>query len=1544
MRNSLRWQLTFTMWGLFCLVGCPASALAKEVSSSEGSFSLSSSPLVIAGSPEESQQIKNEGEASRLNPEIVEKRIASSTSFEGLTSVQAASEAKIAYPRLVEQPDGGVPQLPAGENVVGYPTENAAEISLPEGVAGLIESSSPLSIEASRGERLPLDLSLKEAGEGFQPVRPDVQVNIPKNLSNGLSLSALGVSLTPVDDKDLSLSLSEGALDGSTIFWNASDNSPAGIHDMSILGKPSPNGFDLTTLLFSQRSPDELYFRIGMPTGAHLESAADGSVLVVEEGTILAAVRPPSAEDAEGTEVPVSMGIIQGNVVTVTVNHPAGEYLYPISVDPEVTDPQLSNTTGGKKSNWEYKTINPHAFYGAAAYEHAGDENLESYGYGTIYATEWGYWGYQTKGDSKIYDFNAATAAINRTYHIESFFELEGKGGGQENKELLSTELSEADYGNKAAPPICPKKEDLGEQHCLPTAGGEGNAIHFQQTEIATTSKSTFSDWLEQGIVSLSEPSGTHSTTGYNVSPPELEFEVENEGHKEKIKRANALYGTGNWLSKYDGALELIAKDPGIGVSSSKLEYESTPGKWEQLSERNYLEKENGCEGVQCKQEEKEYWTLNPKLPNGEDKIRYRAQDAMPGTESLESEGKATVKVDTEPPHHVVLKGLPFGAELSERPYEVTGEATDGEGTTIASSGVKSIALFVDNHEVGKASGSCSVAKGECTASAKWTINGSELGAGHHTIVVVAFDNAGNEKREEGTITVRHSTPVALGPGSVDLQSGDFSIGTTDVSMGSGLTVSRNYSSRDLTAGIEGPLGSQWSLGMGSTESLVELASGNILMTAANGSQTIFTKTETTTYESPTGDSNLTLTVEEPEKHKIAYFLKDAANHTSVKFTQTSGSKLWVPTTQEGAVPTDTVTYKYQTVGTITEPTEALGPVPSGVSCSWKEKPTEMERGCRALEFKYAKETTAKGENETEWGEYNHLLTKVSLVAYSLSSKAMQEIPVAEYSYDRLGRLRAEWDPRISPALKTTYGYDEEGHVTALNPPGQEPWLFTYGTISGDSGTGRLIKFMRVQPAAGASEAEVAKTIKEQKEQNHNIEVPKITGTPSEGTRLAVSNGKWTKVSLSYGYQWEDCNASGVECKPILGATSGNYTPSNGDVGHTLVAVVTGIGGGGSVAVPSTASGVVGKSKGEEGAFTTAQPGSTIEYDVPLEGLSAPYQMGVNATTHKPEPEKWGQTAENDPVEATAILPPDSPQWWPSANYKRATIYYMDEKGQTVNVAIPSTAPYGSISTTEYNEFDDVTRTLSPDNRATALAAGEKSVEIAKLLDTESTYNGEGSKEGEVAEPGTELIETLGPQHEIKYMEGKEQKESLARSHQQFVYNQGIPKEEPYEHEKYDLVTETTSFAKLANNEDREVRTTKTSYSGQKNSGWKLRAPTSVTIEPPAPGGLKSTTSTEYNEITGQIKETRGAGAENTFTFASKFGEVGSEAEKLQGPWGIAVDSKGDVWVTDTGNDRVEEFSPEGKYMTKFGEAGSEPGKLSEPRDLAIDSKGALSR
>ncbi len=292
----------------------------------------------------------------------------------------------------------------------------------------------------------------------------------------------------------------------------------------------------------------------------------------------------------------------------------------------------------------------------------------------------------------------------------------------------------------------------------------------------------------------------------------------------------------------------------------------------------------------------------------------------------------------------------------------------------------------------------------------------------------------------------------------------------------------------------------------------------------------------------------------------------------------------WWPTSAKGSLAAHT-TYTYEAVkgpeGTSIEPNEVIQPAPSGVTCGTKVQ--ELKNGCRALTFTYSSATTATGEGPGQWGEYQGRLSQVVFHAYNPSSKAMEEKPVAHYSYDKLGRLRAEWDPRITPALKSTYGYDAEGHVTAVTPPGRQPWALTYGTIAGDANTGRLLKATLGSVKATESAEAIKKRLEEEQEAPGLSAVPTLSGAAAVGVRMSVSDGTWTKHPVVYSFQWGSCNASGAECAPILGATNENYTPTAADVGRKLFATVTAINGGGSASSASGYSSAVYATAGSYG-------------------------------------------------------------------------------------------------------------------------------------------------------------------------------------------------------------------------------------------------------------------------------------------------------------------------------------------------------------------------
>jgi DNA-binding beta-propeller fold protein YncE len=59
-------------------------------------------------------------------------------------------------------------------------------------------------------------------------------------------------------------------------------------------------------------------------------------------------------------------------------------------------------------------------------------------------------------------------------------------------------------------------------------------------------------------------------------------------------------------------------------------------------------------------------------------------------------------------------------------------------------------------------------------------------------------------------------------------------------------------------------------------------------------------------------------------------------------------------------------------------------------------------------------------------------------------------------------------------------------------------------------------------------------------------------------------------------------------------------------------------------------------------------------------------------------------------------------------------------------------------------------------------------------------------------------------------------------------------------------------------------------------------------------------------------------------------------------PEGVAVDSDGNVYVTDTFNDRIEMFDAEGQFISTFGKNGDGPADFERPKGIAIDCDGHI--
>jgi len=63
---------------------------------------------------------------------------------------------------------------------------------------------------------------------------------------------------------------------------------------------------------------------------------------------------------------------------------------------------------------------------------------------------------------------------------------------------------------------------------------------------------------------------------------------------------------------------------------------------------------------------------------------------------------------------------------------------------------------------------------------------------------------------------------------------------------------------------------------------------------------------------------------------------------------------------------------------------------------------------------------------------------------------------------------------------------------------------------------------------------------------------------------------------------------------------------------------------------------------------------------------------------------------------------------------------------------------------------------------------------------------------------------------------------------------------------------------------------------------------------------------------------------------------------RLEQPVGVAVSPRGELFVTDSGNQRISVFDEQGTFLRAFGQAGDGPGELDRPMHLAFGPDGLL--
>ncbi|WP_237101980.1 DNRLRE domain-containing protein [Nonomuraea sp. MG754425] len=357
-----------------------------------------------------------------------------------------------------------------------------------------------------------------------------------------------------------------------------------------------------------------------------------------------------------------------------------------------------------------------------------------------------------------------------------------------------------------------------------------------------------------------------------------------------------------------------------------------------------------------------------------------------------------------------------------------------------------------------------------------------------------------------------------LGPGTVALLNGDFSMKVTDAGA-FGVELARTHRSLDPSFEPTVPaeakvFGPGWQASFPATPSWVAEFTpsdhgnaGWIQLLGPDGSTYTYTK----------DDDDFVGIAEASDGSRIAtsgeQLVVTDPNGAKTTYIKVAGS--WVVARTEKPATDSAITYQRDTQGRITR---ILSPVSDGVSCG-----ATLTPGCRALTFSYATSTTATGVG-SGWGDVKDQIASASLVAFDPESNAMRTTVLASYEYDSTGHLRRVTDPRTG--LAGVYYYTGEGRVSQLTPPGQAPWQLAYDT------RGRLAHVQREEGTAALTTA-VA------------YDVP-IAGTGAPLDLTATQTTKWGQAANLPVTGAAVFPASHV---PVRGS-DGTYSPSVNDWAH----------------------------------------------------------------------------------------------------------------------------------------------------------------------------------------------------------------------------------------------------------------------------------------------------------------------------------------------------------------------------------------------------------
>ncbi len=318
--SRLRWALVFSLT-LAAVTAVPVLAAGPDEGSAE------QPPASETPAPTSAEVAEVEGrehEEWLSTPQAEQERARSRTAFGELTAGESRDLLIESFPTQLEELNADPGRVITSLEVQKPLGEYGALVAREGGERAILESSVPVESDLGGEGKEPVDLALKDVGASYVPSNPLSRASLPGSAEEAIHLEG-GVSVRLPTEGDHSAQ----PLGEQNLFYPETE--PA----TDTLVSPLAFGVDVSEQLRGPESPEALTFTMNLPAGTSLQASAKGGAEVVSStGETITEIPLPTAVDAQGATVPITMSIEHDDLL-VRVAHKGEEFAYPILLDPE---------------------------------------------------------------------------------------------------------------------------------------------------------------------------------------------------------------------------------------------------------------------------------------------------------------------------------------------------------------------------------------------------------------------------------------------------------------------------------------------------------------------------------------------------------------------------------------------------------------------------------------------------------------------------------------------------------------------------------------------------------------------------------------------------------------------------------------------------------------------------------------------------------------------------------------------------------------------------------------------------------------------------------------------------------------------------------------------------------------------------------------------------------------------------------------------------------------------------------------------------------